>query len=68
MCIRDRNYFKSIDDTIRFKLAGQKEMAEAFLFSNVAEYQTALSGIVDTLGIEKNRSKDFILYTSQVQF
>ena len=53
-----KNYFKSIDDTTRFKLAGQKEMAEAFLFANVAEYQTELSGIVETLRIEKNRSKD----------
>lgn len=53
-----KNYFKSIDETTRFKLAGQKEMAEAFLFANVAEYQTELSGIVETLRIEKNRRKD----------
>ena len=52
------NYFKSIEDATTFKLAGQKELAEAVLFANVAEYQAELSGIVETLRIEKNRSKD----------
>ena len=53
-----KNYLKSIEETTTFKLAGQKEMAEAVLFANVAEYQAELSGILETLRIEKNRSKD----------
>jgi len=52
------NYFKSIDEATTFKLAGQKELAEAVLYANAAEYQNELSGIVETLRIEKNRTKD----------
>ena len=55
------NYFKSIDETIALKLAGQKELAEATLFANVAEYQTELGSIVETLRVEKNRSKDIAI-------
>lgn len=53
-----RNYFRSIEESTAFRLAGQKELAEAVLFANVAEYQAELSAIVETLRIEKNRSKD----------
>lgn len=52
------NYFAAIDDATRFKLAGQKEMAEAALFGAVGEYQREIQSVVETLRIEKNRSKD----------
>jgi two-component system chemotaxis sensor kinase CheA len=52
------NYFSAIDDTAKMKLAGKNEMAQAFLFANVAEYRDELEGIVETLRIEKNRQKD----------
>ncbi|CAB3756557.1 HAMP domain-containing protein [Paraburkholderia humisilvae] len=52
------NYFSAIDDTAKMKLAGKNEMAQAYLFANVAEYRDELEGIVDTLRIEKNRQKD----------
>ena len=53
-----KNYFKSIDDTSKFMLAGQQDMATAVLYANVAEYQKELGAIVETLRIEKNRGKD----------
>jgi two-component system, chemotaxis family, sensor kinase CheA len=52
------NYFSAIDDTAKMKLAGKNEMAQAYLFANVAEYRDELEGIVETLRIEKNRQKD----------
>ncbi len=52
------NYFKSIDETTALMLAGKKELAEMTLFANVAGYQTELQSIVETLRVEKNRSKD----------
>jgi HPt (histidine-containing phosphotransfer) domain-containing protein/HAMP domain-containing protein len=52
------NYFAAIDDTAKMKLAGKNEMAQAYLFANVAEYRDELEGIVETLRIEKNRQKD----------
>ncbi|MBS0356956.1 MAG: HAMP domain-containing protein [Proteobacteria bacterium] len=52
------NYFAAIDDATRFKLSGQKEMAEAALFGAVGEYQREIQSVVETLRIEKNRSKD----------
>lgn len=52
------NYFAAIDDTAKFKLAGQTDMAQAYLFASVAMYQSELEAIVETLRVEKNRSKD----------
>ncbi len=52
------NYSKSIEEMSTFAVGGQKEIAEAMLYSNVAEYQNELASIVETLRIEKNRSKD----------
>lgn len=52
------NYFEAIDETAKFKLAGQTDMAQAFLFASVAQYQSELEQIVETLRVEKNRSKD----------
>ncbi|MGC7407205.1 chemotaxis protein CheA, partial [Pandoraea pneumonica] len=34
------------------------ELAQAFLFANVASYRDVLEKIVETLRIEKNREKD----------
>lgn len=52
------NYFSEINQAAQFKLAGQTDLAEAALFANVAQYQSELEQIVDTLRVEKNRSKD----------
>ena len=52
------NYFAAIDETTKFKLAAQADMAQAYLFASVAMYQAELEVIVETLRIEKNRSKD----------
>ncbi|WP_293777196.1 Hpt domain-containing protein [uncultured Oxalicibacterium sp.] len=51
-------YFGAIDDTVKLKLAGKEEIAKASLFGTVVQYQLELEQIVDTLRIEKNRSKD----------
>ncbi len=58
-----QNYFQAIDETAKFRVAGQKEMAEATLSANVAQYQTELEQIVETLRVEKNRSKDQAITT-----
>ena len=52
------NYFSAIDDTMNFKLNGQADLAQATLFANVAQYQTEMEQIVETLRVEKSRSKD----------
>jgi two-component system, chemotaxis family, sensor kinase CheA len=52
------NYFTSIEETAQLKLAGQTELAEANLYATVAEYQREFGQIIDTLRVEKNRSKD----------
>jgi two-component system, chemotaxis family, sensor kinase CheA len=57
------NYFSAVDDTIRFKLAGQDTLAAATLSANVAAYQKEFEQIVETLRVEKNRSKDEAIAT-----
>ena len=52
------SYFGAIDDTVKFKQAKQEEIAQANLFASVAQYQGELEQIVETLRVEKNRSKD----------
>jgi two-component system chemotaxis sensor kinase CheA len=52
------NYFSSINDTAKFKQAGQNELANATFAAGVLQYQDNLQQIVDTLRVEKNRSKD----------
>jgi len=52
------NYFAAINDTAKMKADGKNELAQAFLFANVAQYRDELEGIVETLRIEKNREKD----------
>jgi two-component system chemotaxis sensor kinase CheA len=57
------NYFSAIDDTAKMKAAGKNELAQAYLFANVAQYRDELEGIVETLRIEKNREKDEAITT-----
>lgn len=52
------NYFAAIDDTVKMKTDGKPEMAQAYLFANVAQYRDELESIVGTLRVEKNRQKD----------
>jgi len=52
------NYFSAIKDTVDFKLKGQNAMAEANLSANVGGYLQEMESVVDTLQIEKRRSKD----------
>lgn len=52
------NYFSAIDDTAAFKLAGQTTLAEANLAATVSQYLREMQSIVDTLRIEKTRTKD----------
>ena len=52
------NYFGAIKDTAVFKLAGQTVIAEANLAANVGEYLREMEQIIETLQIEKRRSKD----------
>jgi two-component system chemotaxis sensor kinase CheA len=52
------NYFGAIDNTVKFKLGGKNEIAQATFFGNVVQYENELEGIVETLRVEKNRSKD----------
>ncbi len=52
------NYFAAIKDTVDFKLKGQNAIAEANLAANVGGYLQEMESVVDTLQIEKRRSKD----------
>ncbi|MBV8658299.1 MAG: HAMP domain-containing protein [Burkholderiales bacterium] len=57
------DYFAAVDETTQFKVSGQNEIAEANLFGTVAQYQTVLQQVIDTLRIEKTRSKDATIAT-----
>jgi len=57
------NYFEAIDETAKFKLAGQKELAEANLSANVDQYLREQGSIIETVQIEKRRSKDEAILT-----
>ena len=67
------NYFDAIDQTAQFKIAGQDAMAEANMSATVDQYLTEQASIIETLQIEKRRSKDAAIesmnnnlsYTSQ---
>ncbi len=52
------DYFGAIDETIQFKLSGNKELAEATYYGNVVVLQRELQQIVETLRVEKTRTKD----------
>jgi methyl-accepting chemotaxis protein len=45
------------------KADGKNELAQAYLFANVAQYRDELEGIVETLRVEKNRQKDEAIST-----
>ncbi|MCK6390209.1 MAG: methyl-accepting chemotaxis protein [Azonexus sp.] len=51
-------YFAAIDEMAQFASAGQPLMASAMLSGNVAPYLAEISGILETLRIEKRRAKD----------
>ena len=51
-------YFGAIEDTVNFKIAGQKAIAEANLSANVAGYLTEMEGMISALQVQKRRSKD----------
>ncbi|WLE60438.1 MCP four helix bundle domain-containing protein [Burkholderia plantarii] len=57
------NYFDAIHDTAKMKSEGKNELAQAYLFANVAQYRDELEGIIETLRIEKNRQKDEAIAT-----
>ncbi len=52
------NYFAAINDTAKFKLAGQKEMAEAYMGATVEQYLREQGQMIDAVQVEKRRSKD----------
>jgi signal transduction histidine kinase len=52
------NYFAAIDDTARFKLAGQQEAAEAFMAATVDQYLREQGQMIEAIQVEKRRSKD----------
>ncbi|MEH3087467.1 MAG: HAMP domain-containing protein [Xylophilus ampelinus] len=52
------NYFDAINETARFKLAGQKEMAEAYLAATVDQYLREQGQMIEAVQVEKRRSKD----------
>jgi len=55
---RLEDYERATEDVVVFARAGQRVLAEASLYANVAEYKNELQQILDTLRIEKGRSKD----------
>ncbi|HEX7909575.1 MAG TPA: HAMP domain-containing protein [Paraburkholderia sp.] len=57
------NYFSAIAETAKMKADGKNELAQAYLFANVAQYRDELEGIVETLRVEKNREKDDAITT-----
>lgn len=52
------NYFKAIDDVAKFATQGQRDMAEAMMSANVDQYLREEGEVMQTLQVEKNRSKD----------
>jgi len=52
------NYFSAIKQATQLAIAGQRDLAEATLYATVNEYQNELGAIVNTLRVEKNRTKD----------
>jgi two-component system chemotaxis sensor kinase CheA len=52
------NYFAAIDDTAKFKQAGQQEMAEVNMAATVDQFLREQISIIETVQVEKRRSKD----------
>jgi signal transduction histidine kinase len=57
------NYFDAIDQTAQFKMAGQDAMAAATMSATVDQYLNEQAAIIETLQIEKRRSKDVAIET-----
>jgi len=55
------NYFSALDEVGQFSRQGQTLLAEALLSGSAAPYMNELEQILDTLRIEKTRSKDAAL-------
>ncbi len=55
------NYFLALDEMTQFSDQGQRILAEAVLSGSAAPYLRELEQILDTLRIEKTRSKDAAL-------
>jgi methyl-accepting chemotaxis protein len=53
-----KNYLTAIDESVGQHSKGQKAMAEAMLYGTVAPDQAELQSVLDTLRVEKRRSKD----------
>ena len=51
-------YIGSLDEVIRLRLAGQRELAEASLSGNAGPYLQELEQILETLRVEKRRGKE----------
>jgi methyl-accepting chemotaxis protein/HPt (histidine-containing phosphotransfer) domain-containing protein len=52
------NYFQAIDDTAKFKLAGQQEAAEATMAATVDQYLREQGQMIEAVQVEKRRGKD----------
>ncbi|WP_374475293.1 methyl-accepting chemotaxis protein [Zoogloea sp.] len=52
------NYVAAMSESISLSTAGHRQLAEASLYANVVPYQQELQQILETLLIEKRRSKD----------
>ena len=57
------NYFQSIDDTAKFVKKGQRAMAEANMGATVDQYLREQGEVMQTLQVEKTRSKDEAIAT-----
>ncbi len=57
------NYFSAINETVQFKIKGNKDLADANLAANVGGYLQEMESVIDTLQIEKRRSKDEAIAT-----
>ena len=53
-----QNYYKSLDDTAKFALGGQRELAQATMAATVDQYLREQGEALATLDVEKTRSKD----------
>lgn len=52
------NYFDSINETAKFKLAGNQAMADANMGATVDQYLREQGQMIDAVQVEKRRSKD----------
>lgn len=53
-----KNYLAATDDVVAQGSSGQHVIAEALLYGTAAQYQQELQGVLDTLRIEKRRTKE----------